>query len=203
MSGPGAAPHGRLERQPWLSGTWLNQPQSRVEGTDLVVTTAKGSDLWRTTYYGFTRDTGHALLFPLLPGQACEVTVHVELEQLYDQAGILVRAADDAWVKAGVELSDGEPQLGAVVTDRHSDWSCCPVPEWSGRDVVLRASWTREALLVRAKVVGGSWRLVRLAPFAAVGPVTAGIYCASPERSGLSVRFRSLAVGPADHALHL
>jgi regulation of enolase protein 1 (concanavalin A-like superfamily) len=192
----------------WTEGTWLNRPRHAVtnEGA-LRVHCAEGSDFWRTTYYGFVRDTGHALLYDLAPGQACEVSFHAALEQLYDQAGLLVRAGPESWLKAGVEVSDGFPQLGAVATHPLSDWSCAPVPEWAGTLVTVRASWTGEALLVRARSEAAGWRTVRLAPFAATGTsaatVQAGLYCAAPQRAGLSVTFTAVSVGPADTELHL
>src|SRR5436305_1850853 len=61
------------------SGTWLNPPPAaREEGGDLLVTAAAGSDLWRTTGYGFVRDSGHGLLRPLADGRAVEVSFRLD-----------------------------------------------------------------------------------------------------------------------------
>ncbi len=129
-----------------------------------------------------------------------------DLEHQYDQAGLVVRADDRHWVKAGLELSDGVPQLGAVVTDEVSDWSCGAVPEWLGATVTVRVSWTRGALLVRARAEGEPWRLVRLAPWRH-DTASAGLFAASPDRDPdgppLAVRFTSVVVGEADAELHL
>jgi regulation of enolase protein 1 (concanavalin A-like superfamily) len=100
-------------------------------------------------------------------------------------------------------LSDGVPQLGAVVTNEVSDWSCGAVPEWAGQEVTIRASWIDDALLIRARSVKEEWRTLRLAPFAGTDQVRAGLYCASPERAGLLVRFKGLTQGLADAQLHL
>lgn len=54
------------------------------EGNALVVTAAEGSDFWRTTHYGFVRDSAHALQFALAPGQALEVDFDVDYAELYD-----------------------------------------------------------------------------------------------------------------------
>lgn len=83
-----------------------------------------------------------------------------------------------------------------------SDWSVRPVPEWAGREVTVRASRSGDAVTVRARVDGGAWELVRVAPFPEDAEVAAGPFCCAPTRSGLVVRFRSWRVGAADGALH-
>ena len=140
----------------WAAGEWLNPPVAvAADGDDLLVTAAGGSDLWQGTYYGFHRDNGHALLAPFAEGSAVEVSFVVDYQSLYDQAGLLVRVDETTWVKTGVEISDGIPQLSAVVTHGDSDWSTAPVPEWAGATVTLRASWDRQALILRARVGDG------------------------------------------------
>ncbi|MBV2155589.1 DUF1349 domain-containing protein [Kitasatospora sp. SUK 42] len=189
---------------PWHEGSWLNEPEHvRTDGTDLLVTARDRSDFWRTTGYGFVRDDGHALLTGFPAGSATEVTFVADFTALYDQAGLLVRVAPQTWIKAGVELSDGVPHLGAVVTHGVSDWSLAPVPDWHGRAVTVRASRTGDAVTIRARCEDGPWRLVRLAPLAPDATATAGPFCCSPERAGLQVRFTRFTQGPADTALHL
>jgi regulation of enolase protein 1 (concanavalin A-like superfamily) len=193
-----------VRRVEWVEGTWLNEPAGVAGvGQDLVVECAEGSDFWRTTYYGFERDSGHALLVPLADETACEVSFVADLTALYDQAGVLVRASASAWVKAGLEVSDGVLQVGAVVTNGASDWSCAPVPSWAGQTVTVRASRAAGSLILRARAGTSPWRTIRLAPFQHEGVVLAGLYCASPQRAGLTVRFSSLAIGRADEGLHL
>lgn len=187
----------------WSDGTWTNPPLDvRHDGTDLVVTAVEGSDVWRHTSYGFVHDSEHALLAPFPPGSAVEVEFTAAFSAQFDQAGVFVSAGPDSWVKAGLEFADGQPQLGAVVTDRRSDWSVAPVPSWLDDRVTIRVSWTGESLTVRARGTTGPMRLVRLAPFSADGPVTAGPFVCAPTRSGLEVRFHEWRVGDADGALH-
>jgi uncharacterized protein len=187
----------------WHTAAWLNGPPDvQVDGSDLVVTTADNSDFWRTTSYGYITDTGHALLTPLTADTAVEVTFLATFDALYDQAGVLVRVDPQQWLKAGVEMSDGALQLGAVRTDGLSDWSQSPVPEWAGRPVTVRVSRAGDALTVRARVADEPWRTIRLAPLAPDAVATAGPFCCSPTRAGLRVRFTRFTVGPSDTTLH-
>ena len=192
-----------LQPVPWSSGSWLHPPLAAVEDEGaLVVTAAAGTDLWRTTSYGFLRDSAPALLAPLPVGTAVEVDVAVELPGLYDQAGVLVRVDERTWTKAGLEVSDGAVQLGAVVTREVSDWSMAPVPEWSGQLVTVRASRSGDAVTVRARAAGQPWRMVRLAPLDPAAQASAGPFCAAPDSPGLTVRFTGWRTGPADADLH-
>ncbi|GIJ78190.1 hypothetical protein SAMN05443287_103174 [Micromonospora phaseoli] len=188
----------------WSSGTWWGQPVRAVEEPDgaLSVEPGSGSDLWRHTSYGFVHDDAPALLAPFPAGSAVEVDFQLGWTGQFDQAGVLVRVDDRSWVKAGVEVSDGQPQVGAVVTRDFSDWSVAPVPDWAGREVTVRVSRAGDALTVRARVAGEPWRLVRLAPLAPEATASAGPYCCSPSRGGLTVRFTGWRHGPADEALH-
>ncbi|MFE7276225.1 DUF1349 domain-containing protein [Streptomyces sp. NPDC057623] len=189
---------------PWHEAGWLNEPpHTRLDGPDLLVTARGRSDFWRTTSYGFVRDDGHALLHDFPQDGAIEVTFLVDFDTLYDQAGLMIRVDAGTWIKAGVEMSDGLPQLGAVVTRGVSDWSVAPVPEWHGRAVTVRAGRRGDAVTIRARCEDGPWRLVRLAPLPPDAVATAGPFCCSPERDGLEVRFTGFTRGPADAALHL
>ena len=187
----------------WSEATWLNAP-GRIDedGSDLLVTAREGSDFWRSTSYGFVHDDGHALLAPFPPGSAVEVGFVARLDELYDQAGLMVRVDPQTWLKAGIERSDGLPQLGAVVTHGRSDWSVAPVPEWEGRRVTVRASRSGDAVTIRARCEDEPWRMVRLAPLAPDATATAGPYCCAPTRAGLTVRFTRFVRGAADASLH-
>ncbi|KAJ4461711.1 hypothetical protein PAPYR_1843 [Paratrimastix pyriformis] len=190
----------------WTQGTWTHPPLkvSSEDGTDMLVHCAEGSDAWRTTSYGFIHDSEHALIAPLAPGHAVEVTFTPDFDHQFDQAGVFLSANNSTWIKAGVEFCDGAPQLGAVVTLGKSDWSVAPVPEWAGHRVTIRASRSGDAVTIRAWIDGNrvSSRLVRVCPFPAEAAVSAGPFCCAPTRAGLVARFHSWVVTPADGALH-
>jgi uncharacterized protein len=187
----------------WAAARWLNEPPAwNVDGADLLVTAAEGSDFWRTTSYGFVHDTGHGLLTDLPVGSAVEVAFVADLPEMFDQAGVLVWAGDDTWIKAGVERSDGELQLGAVVTRGLSDWSLQPVPTWADEVVTVRASRGPDAVTLRARRGQDPWQLIRLAPLTSDAPVGAGPLVSAPMRTGLTVRFTRFWRGQADLSLH-
>jgi uncharacterized protein len=187
----------------WDDGEWLGRrPELQRVGQDLVVTAIEGSDFWRTTAYGFVHDDGHALLRPFSSGQAVEVSFVLDYHEQFDQAGVLVRASESTWAKAGVEISDGVAQVGAVVTHEVSDWSVAPVPDWMDSQVTLRVSHGDGHLVVRARGGGEPWRLVRVAPWPIDADTSAGPYVCAPTRSGLQVRFTGWTVGDSDLALH-
>jgi regulation of enolase protein 1 (concanavalin A-like superfamily) len=187
----------------WDTATWLNRPPKvRPDGDDLLVTTGPATDFWRTTGYGYVRDSGHALLTDFPVDSAVEVSYVAELDELYDQAGLLIRVNPSMWLKAGTELTDDATHVSTVVTNEVSDWSQAPVPDWSGREITIRASRAGDAVTIRAKAADDPWRTIRLAPLSPDAAATAGPYCCTPERSGLTVRFTRYTTGPADAALH-
>lgn len=191
------------QRVPWDEPQWLNPPVSaRVDGPDLLVAAVGGSDFWQRTSYGFRRHSGHALLVGMPVRTAVEVTFVLDYVEQYDQAGVMVHVDETSWVKAGVEVTLGQPHLGAVVTREWSDWSLQAVPEWFGRTVTVRASRMTDSLVIRARADSDPWRLLRLAPMPAHAPVTAGPYLCAPERAGLEVRFTRFVRGEADRGLY-
>jgi len=184
-------------------GRWTNPPSDvTYRGDALLVTAVRDSDAWRHTSYGFVHDSEHGLLAPLAASSAIEVSFVLDYDQQFDQAGLLLKGSATDWIKAGVEVSDGLPQIGAVVTHDTSDWSVAPIPSWAGREVTIRASRSGDAVTIRACAEGEAWRLVRVAYLDPDINVAAGLYCAAPTRSGLVVRFTSYRTREADPSLH-
>lgn len=185
------------------AATWTTEPSSvQNTGSALVVGVREGSDAWRTTSYGFIHDSAHALLAPLNSHDAMEVTFTLDYDQQFDQAGLMLRVDSEQWIKTGVEISDGAPQVGAVVTRGFSDWSVAPVPTWVGRQVTVRASRAGDAVTVRARVDDEPFQLVRVAHLDPSLKVLAGPYCCAPTRAGLSVTFTGWSRTAPDQALH-
>jgi hypothetical protein len=188
-----------IQQSPWHGAMWLNCPEHvREAGGSLVVRAAEGSDFWRGPAPDSACDSGHALLRPFSPGECAEVSFRLDFTHRLDQAGLLVRTGPACWIKAGVEICEGVAHVGAVVTNGVSDWSMSPVPSWRASIVTVRASWTAEGVLIRARSSQSGWRTVRLAPWA--GSCSwAGPFCASPDRGDLEVTFTSWRTDVAAH----
>jgi uncharacterized protein len=124
------------------------------------------------------------------------------LDAQYDEAGVLLWTSSSQWIKAGVKINDGVPSVGAVVTDEYSDWSLAPVPKWQGSTVTIRASRSKDAVIIRATATGQSWRTIRVARFNPGRPVQAGPFLCAPERAGLEVCFKRWCFTEADPELH-
>jgi uncharacterized protein len=67
---------------------WFNEP-GRWDGN--TVTTDPDTDFWRTTHYGFVRDTGHILGVDKAGDFELTVTFSGDYREQYDQAGIAIR----------------------------------------------------------------------------------------------------------------
>ena len=187
----------------WNAATWLNPPLAADTSSDaLIVTTADQSDFWNRTGYGFTHNTGHALLREFPADSAMEVEFSANWTHEFDQAGLFLHADSEHWVKAGVEFADGVLGLGAVVTDGMSDWSVGHVPEWMDKAIHLRVSRSTDAITIRARTSTEPWRLVRLAPIDPTLTWRAGPLAASPTREGLEVTFRNWQIMEPDSGIH-
>ncbi|MFS8124662.1 DUF1349 domain-containing protein [Rhizobium sp. BR 250] len=175
---------------------WHNEPQqwSLSDGV-LQLTTDKNSDFWRETYYGFTRDSGHFFGRQWQGDFTASLRVQGNYEELYDQAGIMVRIDGSRWIKAGIELSDGAACIGSVLTVDRSDWS---TTAYSGdpRDLYLRVTVADGVLRLQTSGDGIRWPLLKLCPFPEAQFYQVGPMCCTPEREGLEVTFSEFHIGP-------
>jgi uncharacterized protein len=175
----------------WGAMTWVNQPRRwRWDGSDLFVRTDHGSDFWRTTVTGTDHDTGHAFLAREKGDLVAEVSVTADFEEQHDQVGLMIRLSYAWWLKAALQLVDGELVASVVNTRDASDWSATAVPELKkGEPLRLRLARTGNAVDVRCAADDGPWRRLRVAHIPPAVPVGIGPMCASPRRAGLEARF--------------
>ena len=178
-------------------GRWLNEPRvwSVDPAGDLSMVTDKGTDFWRETHYGFTRDSGHFLGFTAPAAFTAQLRIRGQYQKLYDQAGIMVRVDERRWVKAGIELSDGRAMLSSVLTDGKSDWATGPYGH-DAQDFWMRATVAKGVLRLQVSADGKTWPLVRLAPFPVAPSYQVGPMACTPERDGLAIRFSDLRITP-------
>lgn len=193
------------QKIPWSKGVWSIEPPfcSEQDGT-MVVEALKGSDYWQTTMYGFQHDNGHSLLVPWSCEDAIEVSFRLTaFENLYDQAGLMLWSHSGQWVKAGIEINDGIPHVGAVVTAGYSDWSLSPVPEWMGRIITIRASRLRDAVIIRARAEQHPWRTIRVSRLQSEDDWQAGPFLCAPTSAGLQVAFTRWVWDKPDVDVHV
>jgi regulation of enolase protein 1 (concanavalin A-like superfamily) len=182
--------------------SWLNPPlaETRSDGA-ITVKTRKATDFWQETFYGFRRHSGHFLHKTVRGDFTASVKFIGCYETLYDQAGLMVRADETHWVKTGIEFTDGERHLSAVVTNGFSDWSVLPYRA-PGEAVSIRLTRHGEAIRIQYEEAG-HWQMMRLAYLQPAEALEVGLMCCSPEREGFEVTFRDFQIGPPiDRALH-
>ena len=184
---------------------WLNEPAEwKAEGdSGLTLVTDKATDFWRTTFYGFVRDSGHAFLHPVSGDFSAVATVTADYAALYDQAGLMLRIDEHYWIKAGIEFTDGLMHFSTVVTNRVSDWSVIPLHEATPETpVTIRITRHDDAARVQFHLGDGHFQMARLCPFPP-DDAHVGMTACTPEREGLRVRFADFTVGPPiPRALH-
>ena len=177
---------------------WHNQPADwHEDGDRLWVKTGEKTDFWRTTHYGFIRDSGHCYYREVSGNFRARVCFSGQYQDLYDQAGLMVRASETHWLKCGVEFVEGVQYASAVVTRDRSDWSVAPLNGQPAR-VWFEVRRKNEAVSVQYSLDGDRWILLRLADFPEVEMVWVGPVCASPERAGFEVTFESFWIEPDD-----
>ena len=175
---------------------WLNEPPSwREKDGQLSVLTGDKTDFWRTTHYGFIRDDGHLRFREVTGDFTAELSFLGAYEELYDQAGMMVRIDERNWLKAGIEFVGRRQMLSVVVTRDFSDWSTAVAPDGTGW-VRLRITRHREALRVEWALTSprSSFTLMRLAYLPAVTAVKVGPMCCSPQRVGFAAKFRDFSI---------
>lgn len=182
---------------------WHNEPREwSVNEAELTVRSDEKTDFWRDTYYGFTRDSGHFFGQKWEGDFTASVRVQGRYQELYDQAGIMVRIDETKWIKAGIELSDGAACLGSVLTVNQSDWSTS-IYASDPSDFYLRVTVQAGVLRLQSSTDGHRWPLLRLCPFPIAPTYFVGPMLCTPERSGLDVTFSNFEIGPPNgKALH-
>jgi uncharacterized protein len=182
---------------------WLNAPETwHLDDDRLAVVTDARTDFWRDTYYGFTRDSGHFFGFETIGDFTAQLRIQARYDELYDQAGLMVRLDEKNWVKAGLERSDGRALLSSVLTMERSDWATGPY-DGNPADFWMRATVQHGVLRLQVSADGQTWPLSRLAPFPRAETYRVGPMCCTPERAGLDVIFSAFQVGqPLGKDLH-
>src|SRR6516164_11833878 len=173
---------------------WLNEPANWQRTGDLVtVSVDTGTDFWRETGYWYVRDSGHVYGEVLAGDLDVSVRVRCTLAVQYDQAGVMLRADENTWLKTGLEFFEGRPRLSTVLTMGCSSWMVADLPPGTD-EVTLRVSRRGDAVEVRYTAGEGAAELAALVFLPPDREMLAGIMCAAPQGAGFSVAFHDLRI---------
>jgi regulation of enolase protein 1 (concanavalin A-like superfamily) len=173
---------------------WLNEPASwQRTGDVLTVSVDPGTDFWRETGYGYIRDSGHVYGEVLAGDLDVSVRLRAVLETQFDQAGVMLRADEQTWLKTGIEFFEGRPRLSTVLTLGRSSWMVTDLPNGAD-DILLRVSRRGDAVEVRYLVGDGQPELAALVYMPPGAEMLAGVMAAAPEGPGFRVSFHELHV---------
>lgn len=176
---------------------WHNPPAEWSDRSGKIwVKTGMKTDFWRKTHYGFIRDSGHFLYGEVSGDFIASVRLCGRYEELYDQAGLMVRADEGHWMKCGIEFVEGVQYASAVVTRDFSDWSVAPL-DGQPDALWVMVSRTGGAIEVKYSLDGERYSLLRLADFPESDSIAVGLMCASPERAGFEVTFDNFSIQAA------
>jgi uncharacterized protein len=168
---------------------WLNEPPNWSHSDRrIIVTTAPKTDFWRMTHYGFIRDSGHFYFDQVSTDFVVDVKIKGNYKDLYDQAGIMIRADEQNWIKTGIEYVDEVQNLSAVVTHNYSDWSFTPLLN-PPNIFQLRVERCQEAIHIAYLDEYDRYIPFRIAYFPVEKDIQIGIMCASPQGKGYEVIF--------------
>lgn len=173
---------------------WYNEPPAwDVQENTIQVTSGAKTDFWRETHYGFIRDNGHFFYQPVKGDFMVEVKVSGEYQELYDQAGIMLRLDQANWLKCGIEYVNGIQQVSAVVTRDYSDWSVVPMPQ-NPDSLWMHVTRRGTAIEVQYSLDGEQYTMLRLAYLTPVETLNVGLMCASPDGNGFSMTFEGFKI---------
>ncbi len=176
--------------------SWLNPPTTFSEGPGtLTETVPAGTDFWRTTHYGFIRDSGPFRFEQRTGDFQATVRIRGQYRELYHQAGLMIRIDNKNWIKSGIEYVNGKQNISAVVTRDVSDWSVIPRTD-SPAFIWLRLQRHNDAVKIESSLDGQTWSMVRLAYFPPNVPVQIGMVAAAPGKQSFQVTFDHFSVGP-------
>ena len=177
---------------------WVREPkQYTVTDEKIEIVTEPYTDLWQRTYYHFRNDNA-----PVLQMETKEkffsFTVKTDFDSVgrFDQCGVAVYLDSDNWLKASVEVENGQFQhLGCVVTNNgYSDWSTQEIAA-DVKTMWYRLSRREDDYCVECSMDGQRWQQLRVCHlWQGGGTIRFGIYACSPENSSFQAAFTHMEV---------
>jgi len=173
---------------------WDNEPGSwRGDADRLVVDVEGDTDYWRVTRHGFVADDAHCYLRDVTGDFTATVAVTGEYASLYDQAGLMIRADEETWLKCGIEYVDGRQHASAVITREFSDWSVVPLEE-APETVRVRVDRTDETVEVFYASGDDEFTMIRQGYLSENESLAVGPMAAAPQGDGFACTFEDFTV---------
>ncbi|KAF2216955.1 hypothetical protein CERZMDRAFT_119692 [Cercospora zeae-maydis SCOH1-5] len=138
-----------LKKKTTTPSPWnrLNNPQIKHTSSptasqkSFTITTPPGTDIWRPAPGSAADNFTAPYVYRVCKSSAfvrAAVTVSADWQTRYDQGGLAIvfpssgkkgaaAVKGSKWLKTGIEVEKGKPQLGTVATYAFSDWSLSPV----------------------------------------------------------------------------
>jgi uncharacterized protein len=177
-----------------MAWMWLNEPGEWHEDQGMIsLVTEPQTDFWRKTHDGAVRDNGHFRFTPVEGNFVVDVAIRGMYQDLYDQAGLMLRLDAETWLKCGIEFVDGAQYASAVVTRDFSDWSVVPLP---APPPVFHLRLKRQGgnVEVYYSLDGERFWLLRQSFLTEAARVDIGIMGASPIGNGFRTVFEDLRI---------
>ena len=133
---------------------WFNEPEAwSIKNNKLTMQVTPQSDYWRISHYGFTVDDA-PFLYTTRGGEfEVKVKISGDYKVRFDQAGLMLRADKENYIKAGIEFVDSKYNISCVVTHHARDIELA-IDELDTRlDVVLLIGSQHQTSLVEAHFV--------------------------------------------------
>ena len=185
---------------------WTREPSaSLVSPARIEIVTKPHTDLWQRTYYHFRND--NAPVLQMTTGEqyfSFIVKTEFDSKVRFDQCGVALYLDSENWLKASIEYEDGVIQhLGSVVTNHgYSDWATTEIPA-DVRSMWYRLSRRGSDFRIDCASDGEAWRQMRICHlWEGGGPVSFGVYAASPENSCFKAVFTQMQLTECQWKAH-
>lgn len=173
---------------------WFNEPESwSIKNNKLTMQVTPQSDYWRISHYGFTVDDA-PFLYTMRGGEfEVKVKISGDYKVRFDQAGLMLRADKENYIKAGIEFVDGKYNISCVVTHHTSDWSVITLDK-SIDFIWIKAVRRLDAVEIFYSFDDVNYTMMRNCHLADNTPVMVGLMAACPDGKGFEARFESFKI---------
>lgn len=173
---------------------WFNEPEAwSIKNNKLTMQVTPQSDYWRISHYGFTVDDA-PFLYTTRGGEfEVKVKISGDYKVRFDQAGLMLRADKENYIKAGIEFVDGKYNISCVVTHHTSDWSVITLDKAIDH-IWIKAVRRLDAVEIFYSFDDKNYTMMRNCHLADNTPVMVGMMAACPDGQGFEARFESFKI---------